>query len=158
KGPANQFVLNWRSRQPHGTVSELLIDLQQEFVPKIGKERLYKKFKSIRQEEGGRLKPKIEVMEQLRNLQMLLLHVTNSELYYTFKDAMEPELCARVETEIDEESTWKEIKTIAQKHDEALYKLHQRKRANKDKQHQQSWRNERRPPQQPRTTETRRTE
>src|SRR5690606_2126452 len=158
KGPANQFVLNWRSRQHQGTVSELLIDLQQEFVPKVGKERLYKKFKSIRQEEGGRLKPIIEVMEQLRNLQMLLPHVTDSELYYTFKDAMEPELCTRVETEIDEETTWEEIKTIAQKHDEALYKLRQRKRASRDKPHQQPWRNERRPPQQPRITETKRTE
>src|SRR5690606_23769425 len=109
---------------------------------------------------GGRLKPIIEVMEQLRNLQMLLPHVTDNELYYTFKDAMEPELCLKVEPEIDEQMSWEDIKTIAQKHDEALYKFRQRKRSGRDKPHQQqpTWRNERRAPQQPRIYETKRTE
>ena len=62
-------------------------------------------------------------MEQLRNLQMLLPHVTDNELYYTFKNAIEPEFCARVETEIDQEKPWEHINSIAQKHDKALYKL-----------------------------------
>ena len=138
KGPANKFVLNWRTWNLQGTVPELLHDLQQEFVPKAGKEKLYNKFKAIRQEAGGRLKPIIEEMEQLRKLQMLLPHVTDRELYYTFKDAIEPELFARVETKIDEETSWEDIKTIAQIHDKAFYKIRERKGNNRTQQPQTS--------------------
>lgn len=104
--PAFEFVLNWRTRNSQETLVQPLDNLEKEFIPLAGKEKLYKKFQCIKQEEGGRIKPIVEVIEQLQNLQLLLPHVTDTKLYFTFKDAMEPQLCANLKPKIDEDTLW----------------------------------------------------
>ena len=119
-GVAKEVLRTWRdsSKNNEKSLIDLLNELRDFCVPANDTDKLWEQFHQVKQTVNGCSKPIQEVATDLQTLKMRIPALSNHQLYYELKNAMDPELSTLVASHINLNMHWNAIVELAMKYDE----------------------------------------
>jgi len=116
-----------------GTVLEFLKVLRKFCIPFISDDKLWTEFEAIRQTQNGRTKPIQQVVNKIKQLQILLPKISDWQCYNQLLEAMDPALLQEVRANINDEMEWNDLIEFCSKHDLVIHKHTSIKKDHKSK-------------------------
>jgi hypothetical protein len=119
-GEAKEYMRNWRNKEMNqkSSLIDFLNELRTFCVPSNDMDKLWEEFQQIRQTTNGRSRPIQEVATELQILKLRIPYISQKQLYYQFKNAMDHELSLMVSPHINPKMEWQEMVDLAMKFDE----------------------------------------
>src|SRR6201995_2360799 len=111
-------------------LGQYLVELRSMLIKSTYKDDLYAEFEKITQNVMGRTRPITEVAQDIRIAKTRLPWLTETQMYFQLKRAMEPDLRRRAGPFINQDMPWNTIVQILERFDSEMHKERREKRSN----------------------------
>ena len=120
-GLGTEFMRSWRMNPLHQGeyLEEFLDDFRKFCIPPNYQEKLWAEFNNIQQTVNERSRDIKQVATELETLKLRISSLTQKQLYYQFKKAMDPELHKLISPHIKPSDPWNDMIEMAVKYDSA---------------------------------------